>query len=222
MGTIFYSCFRWLQVFFLTVVDDATRATWLFLMKSKSEVRQLFSSFYTMVHTQFGLKIKAVRTDNAKEFDMFDFFNSHGIIYQLSCIYNPQQNSIVERKHQHLLSIARALQIQSQLPIKFWGDCVLHVAYLINRLPSPLLHDKTPFELLFHKLPDYSLLKVLVACVLHPLSHIPEPNFLQGQGSVFFLAFLLMLKDKRSLTLTLILFLFLGMSFFMKMFSHLF
>ena len=153
---------------------------------------------------------------------MFDFFISHGIIHQFSCIYNPQQNSVVERKHQHLFSIARALQIQSKLPIKFQGDCVLHAAYLINRLPSPLLHDKTPFELLFHKLLDYSLLKVLVACVLHPLSLIPEPNFLQGQGSVFFLAFLLMLKDKRSLTLTLILFLFLGMSFFMKMFSHLF
>ena len=72
--------------YFLTVVDDATRATWLFLMKSKSEVRQLFSSFYTMVHTQFGLKIKVVRTDNAKEFIMSDFFNSHGIIHQTSCV----------------------------------------------------------------------------------------------------------------------------------------
>ena len=48
---------------FLIVVDDATRATWLFLMKSKSEVRQLFYSFYTMVHTQFGLKIKAIRIE---------------------------------------------------------------------------------------------------------------------------------------------------------------
>ena len=37
---------------------------------------------------------------------------------------------------------------------------MLHAAYLINRLPSPLLHDKTPFELLLHKIPDYSNLKI--------------------------------------------------------------
>ena len=36
---------------------------------------------------------------------------------------------------------------------------MLHAAYLIKRLSSPLLQDKTPFELLFHKLPDYSNLK---------------------------------------------------------------
>ena len=36
---------------------------------------------------------------------------------------------------------------------------MLHAAYLIKRLSSPLLQDKTHFELLFHKLPDYSNLK---------------------------------------------------------------
>lgn len=31
--------------------------------------------------------------------------------------------------------------------------------YLLNRLPTPVLGNKTPFELLMHKLPDYELIK---------------------------------------------------------------
>ncbi|XP_023884034.1 uncharacterized protein LOC111996308 [Quercus suber] len=131
--------------YFLTIVDDAIQATWLFLMKFKFDVTPLFQSFYTMVATQFSQNIKSIRTDNAKEFAMSDFLSSHGIIHQYSCVYTSQQNSVVKRKHQHLLSIARALQIQSQVPLQFWGDCVLIAAYLINRLPSHLLDDKTPF-----------------------------------------------------------------------------
>ena len=146
--------------YFLTIVDDATRATWIYLMKSKYDVRFLIVSFHTMVLTQFNVKIKQIRTDNALEFNMLDFFASNGIVHQHSCFYTPQQNSVVERKHQHLLSIARALQFQSNLPIPFWGECVLIDAYLINRLPSPLLNNRTPFELLFHKPRSYDHLRV--------------------------------------------------------------
>ena len=73
--------------YFLTIVDDATQATWLFFMKSKFEVRPLFHSFYTMIATQFGLNIEAIRIDNAKEFNMSDFLNSHYVIHQHSCVY---------------------------------------------------------------------------------------------------------------------------------------
>ena len=37
--------------YFLTLVDDATRATWPFLMKAKIEAKALIVSFYNMVFT---------------------------------------------------------------------------------------------------------------------------------------------------------------------------
>ena len=101
--------------YFLTIVDDATRSTWAFLMKTKSDVRSLIISFYNMIKTQFGVILKALKSDNAFEFNMIDFFSAHGIVHQKSCACTPQQNSVVERKHQHSLTIARALKILAML-----------------------------------------------------------------------------------------------------------
>ena len=79
--------------YFLSIVDDSTRSTWIYHMKHKSETRFLLQPFYNMICIQFNTKIKAIRIDNLKEFFMKDFFFfflvAHGIIQQHSCATNP-------------------------------------------------------------------------------------------------------------------------------------
>ena len=46
--------------YFLTLVDDASRGVWLYLMKEKSEVDTLLKEFVSMAQTQFDKQVKVV------------------------------------------------------------------------------------------------------------------------------------------------------------------
>lgn len=60
--------------YFLTIVDDHSRFTWIYMLKAKSDVITIFPAFCTMVSTQFGQNIKSVRADNAPELNFSEFF----------------------------------------------------------------------------------------------------------------------------------------------------
>ncbi|XP_075074719.1 uncharacterized protein LOC142162284 [Nicotiana tabacum] len=72
---------------------------------------------------QFNVKVRMIRSDNALELGKgtqeVAFLASEGILHQLSCVATPQQNGIVERKHKHLLEIARGLMFQSKLHMSY-------------------------------------------------------------------------------------------------------
>lgn len=94
-------------------------------MHFKLDILQKIKVFVTLVHNQFYATIKAIRTDNATYFfkrECADYFSSLRIIHQSSCAYTPQQNGLVERKHRHILNVARSFMFQASLPQKYWGD----------------------------------------------------------------------------------------------------
>ena len=107
---------------FITIVDDISRMSWIFLVKRKSEIPKVFKDFVCYIENQLSATTKAIRTDNAPELtkgEVAVFYTQKGIKNQSSCVDTPQQNRVIERKHKHLLETARTLPFQSNLPIKF-------------------------------------------------------------------------------------------------------
>lgn len=159
-------------VYFLTIVDDYSRAMWTYLLLQKSEVRNVLTNFIAYAEKQFGKTIKIVRSDNGTEFMcLSSHFKQQGIIHQTSCVATPQQNGRVERKHRHILNVARALLFQASLPIKFWGEAILTAAYLINCTPFSVNNGRSPYEILHNSKPPYDQLRVFgSACYVHRMA----------------------------------------------------
>jgi len=71
---------RW----FVTFIDDHTRTTWVFLMKEKSEVGQIFEYFHNMVRMQFQANIQVLITNNGREYYNFalrSYLQKNGIVH---------------------------------------------------------------------------------------------------------------------------------------------
>ncbi|WZZ70893.1 hypothetical protein YC2023_082263 [Brassica napus] len=137
--------------YFVTFIDEKSKYTWITLIKTKDRVLDAFKNFQSYVSNQYNAKIKIFRSDNGGEYTGNAFKNhlaQHGILHRTSCPYTPQQNGVAERKNRHLMEVARSMMFQMSVPKRFWSDAVITACYLINRIPTRILEDKAPFEVL--------------------------------------------------------------------------
>ncbi|KAG7536916.1 GAG-pre-integrase domain [Arabidopsis suecica] len=198
-STIYESCFdlihsdvwtspclsRENQKYFVTFIDEKSKYTWLTLLPSKDRVLEAFKNFHTYVTNQYNAKIKIFRSDNGGEYTSQAFkehLASHGIIHQTSCPYTPQQNGVSERKNRHLMEVARSIMFHTNVPKRFWSDAVMTACYLINRTPTKILHDKSPFEVLTKTKPSLDHLRVF-GCVCYVLVPGEQRNKLQAKST---------------------------------------
>ncbi|RDX61944.1 hypothetical protein CR513_59778, partial [Mucuna pruriens] len=96
-----------------------------------------------LLNSKFNKSIKRLRSNNGTKFvnlEFSKFLKDNGVVHELTCVNTPQQNRVVERKNRHLLEVARALLFQMSIPNVYWGEVVLTVAYLINKLPIRVLN----------------------------------------------------------------------------------
>ncbi|CAI7799807.1 unnamed protein product [Closterium sp. NIES-53] len=162
--------------YFLTIVDDHTRAVWVYPLKTKGEVAvAVLKEWMPRAQRESGHKVKMIRTDNGGEFIGTDFeavLKKKGIQHQLTTPYNPQQNGVAERFNRTLQEGARTLLGRAGLPDPFWVTALRQVALVKNRVLATV-GDKqwVPYTKWYGSAPVVNMLRAYGCMVVF---HVPK------------------------------------------------
>uniref|UniRef100_A0AAV1VN52 Integrase catalytic domain-containing protein n=1 Tax=Peronospora matthiolae TaxID=2874970 RepID=A0AAV1VN52_9STRA len=136
--------------YLLLIFDEASGCMKGFCLRVKSESENYITRYIKMVQAQFGKKVKLVRHDGAREFatnSLQEFYEDEGIEQQKTVPYAHQTNCTVERAIRTIVTIGRSMLHHAKLEKCFWSEAAMTAIYVKNRLPSPNVMHKTPFEI---------------------------------------------------------------------------
>ncbi|GJT46004.1 retrovirus-related pol polyprotein from transposon TNT 1-94 [Tanacetum coccineum] len=87
--------------YILMIVDDYSRYTWVYFLRSKDETPKIIKKFIAQAQLNYKTKVCKSRTDNGTEFKnttLKAHYEKLGIMQQFSIARIPQQNGVVERQ----------------------------------------------------------------------------------------------------------------------------
>ena len=137
----------------------------VYLLKDKVHVLYVIKKFFAEIINQLFIFPKLFRNGNALEFDQKDFQTycaSLGILHQTTCSRTSQQNDITQRKHIHILDVARTNMLQMNVLKYLWSDTFLTTTYLINKMPFAALGGGFTF---YKTVPILSCFIYLLRCL---------------------------------------------------------
>jgi transposase InsO family protein len=112
------------QRYFMTMIDDASRYCYVYLLKIKDEALNYLKTYKAEVENQVEKKIKCFRSDHGGEYfsNEFDLFCAeHGIIRERTLSYSPQSNGVSERKNHTLTNLINSTLDTAGLSKAWWG-----------------------------------------------------------------------------------------------------
>ena len=95
--------------YFLLLVVDYSRYTWLQILTSKDEAAAAIKKFKMRAEAESGKKLRMLRTDRGSEFTSVGFAAycmDQGVGQHHTAPYSPQQNGVVERRNQTVVGMA--------------------------------------------------------------------------------------------------------------------
>jgi transposase InsO family protein len=160
--------------YYLTFIDEYSRKTWIYFLKTKSEVFKRFQEFIALVENQSGKRIKVLRSDNGGEYSSTQFIDlcaQHGIRRQMTVPYNPQQNGVVERKNRDITGATRSMLHDQSFPLYLWAEVSATGVYLQIRSPHKILGKMIHKEAFTGRKLDVEHIRIF-GCLT--FSHVPS------------------------------------------------
>ena len=158
-------------LYFLLAKDDCSNYTIVYFIRDKTEVLQMMKRLLMEV-ADFGHQVRVIRSDMGTEFlnaETTKFLFENGIRVKTSPARCPEQNGFIERQMRTVEEAARAMlhaDASQGLSTRFWGEAVNNAVYVLNRIGSPALEGKSPYELFVGKKPSVAHVRVF-GCTAH-------------------------------------------------------
>ncbi|CAI7731693.1 unnamed protein product [Closterium sp. NIES-53] len=139
--------------YFMLVVDEYTRYTTVFPLRSKGEVSAVLIPWIRTVRLQlrerFGQDLPVLRlhSDIGGEFSsnfLRDFCRGEGILQSFTLPASPKQNGIAERRIGLVMEVARTSMIHAAAPHFQWPFAVWYAAHQLNLWHCVSLPETSP------------------------------------------------------------------------------
>ena len=111
--------------YFVTFIDDHSRKTWIYFLKTKDEVFNRFKEFKALVENLTGKRIKVLRSENGGEYidkEFTGFYAREGIKREWTAPYNPEQNGVAKRKNRTIVEATRAMLYDQDMSKFLWVE----------------------------------------------------------------------------------------------------
>ncbi|CAI7874660.1 unnamed protein product, partial [Closterium sp. NIES-54] len=157
------------ECYFLLVVDDYSRYTTVFPLRSKGEVTKVLIDWIRGARCQLSesfvsdLPFLRLHSDRGGEFSsdlLRAFCRLEGIRQTFTLPAPPQKNGIAERRIGMVMDVARTSMIHAAAPHFLWSFAVQYAAHQINLQPRVSLPETTPTLRWTGKVGDASTFRV--------------------------------------------------------------
>nr|GEV15850.1 hypothetical protein [Tanacetum cinerariifolium] len=141
----------------LVIVDDFSRYTWTYFLRSKDETPEVLIDFLRLVQRGLHAQVRIVRTDKGTEFlnkTLHAYFDAEGIHRQMSVARTPEQNSVVKRWNRTLVEATRTMLSAAKVPMFFWVEAIATTCFTQNRSLVIPRHEKTPYHIVNDQKPS--------------------------------------------------------------------